>query len=152
MKHIQKFLLVVLLTTIHQFSFSQIVKKSQQTVFITDVNSVNRVTVISVDYLEMLTGKAAVRAARKNGEAEFDINAKGDSTWYVPNDYYVVNNNKTIRKFELSRNADILIIKENGSTLTKSTIKLLKNNYKDQLFTINLNDKKIVQIKQIYTP
>src|SRR5882757_10067776 len=52
---------------------------------------------IDADYIQFLMDDDAVKAAKKHGEAQMDIGQKGDTSWYVPDDYYILNDNPKIR-------------------------------------------------------
>jgi hypothetical protein len=116
------------------------------------VSSNGKDFIIDADYVQMLTGKAAINAAKKAGEAEYDINKKKDTVWYVPNDYFVVNSNKATRQLQLSSSAIIYLVKKGGSSLVKSTIARLQNNFKGRLFKIAIKNNEIIKIEEIYTP
>ncbi len=66
---------------------------------------------IDIDYVNFLTGTAAVEAAKEDGYAEQDELGN----WYVPNDYYITNDNKTIRTFQVGLSASIKIVDLAGS-------------------------------------
>ena len=125
---------------------------NQQIALITAVVIKGNSVFITTDFVQMLTGKSAIAAAKKTGEAEYDINKKKDTVWYVPNDYFVVNINKTLRQLQLTSDAVIYLVKEGGSTLVKSTIARLKNNFEGKLFKIHLLKNSIIKIEEIYTP
>ena len=125
---------------------------NHQTTLITAINQGPKHITIDADFVQMLTGKAAVAAAKKNGEAEFDINAKGDTSWYVSNDYYILNVNKKTRKLALAANANIYLVKEGSSKITKSALQTLKRSYEGKLFKILIKQKTVIKIEEIYTP
>ncbi len=77
--------------------FAQSSAADKQTASITAVSIKGSSLTIDADFVQMLTGKAAIKAAKKTGEAEYDLNKKGDTTWYVPNDYFVLNENTKVR-------------------------------------------------------
>lgn len=57
-----------------------------------------------VDYIQFLSGEAAVAAARRKGDAAVDV-VNGDTTYSVFNDYYIVNDDSTTRTLRLSDQA-----------------------------------------------
>lgn len=123
-----------------------------QVSLINSVSTVGNDFVIAADYVQMLTGKAALKAAKKAGDAEYDLTAKGDTTWYVPNDYYVVNDNSKIRNLAVAPTAVIMLVKEGTSRLSKSTVGALKKSYRDKLYRLTIVNDKVVKIEEIYVP
>lgn len=63
---------------------------------------------ISIDYIELLTGDAANKAARAAGEI-----GPGED---VPNDYYIQNTSKQLRQFKVSNSATIKTSTWGGGT------------------------------------
>lgn len=125
-------------------------KNTENIAFIIGIGTDN--ASIQADYVQMLTGTAAVAAARKRGEAEYDINAKADTNWYVPNDYYIVNENPKIRKLSISTDVKIYLVKAGTATLGKSNIAELRQFYQGKLFRLASVGGKVVAITEIYTP
>lgn len=68
---------------------------------------------LTIDYAELLTGKAAVDAAHKDGAIPPDQD-------YVENDYYISNKNPKLRTFPISPSAQIRLLESVGSTDTKA--------------------------------
>ena len=96
--HIPKYFLLLLFSILFKAGCAQSTVTAKETVYITEIKTNGKAPVISVDYVQMLTGKPAINAAKLAGEAEYEVNSKADTTWYVPNDFYLVNKNKAIRK------------------------------------------------------
>lgn len=59
---------------------------------------------VDVDYVQFLSGEAAVAAARRKGDAAVDV-MKGDTVYSVFNDYYIVNDNSQVRTLPLAPQA-----------------------------------------------
>jgi hypothetical protein len=72
---------------------------------------------ISIDYVQFLTGQAAIDAAKTDGVAQKD----SQGHWYVDNDYYIVNDNTKIRTFEVAPTASIKVLKTGSSELKSVT-------------------------------
>jgi len=132
--------------------FAQSNAAGKQTALITAVSITGTVVTIDADFVQMLTGKAAIKAAKKAGEAEYDLNKKGDTTWYVPNDYFVLNENTKVRQLTLSANAQIFLIKEGTSSIAKSNAVKLKRSFEGKLFTLTIINNTVTVITEIYTP
>jgi len=127
-------------------------KAKSEIAFITAINLMGKNSNIDADFVQMLSGKAAITAAKKDGEAEYDINAKGDTSWYVPNDYYILNANTMKRKLALAPNVHIYLFKKGGTIITKSTLQLLKKNYEGKLFRLLVKQMNVIKIEEVYTP
>lgn len=119
--------------------------------YITNTSSSGKNMSLQIDIIQMLTGKDAVFAARKKGEAEYDIK-KGDTTWYVPNDFYIVNNSTRKSKINISPGADILLVREGGSDLVKSTFQKLKHRFEGKIFKLTIKEFMVRKIEEVYTP
>jgi len=124
----------------------------QEIAFITAVNTSGKEISIDADFVQMLTGKAAIKAAKKNGEAEYDINTKGDTSWYVPNDYYISNSSTKTRKFTFASTTLIYLVKEGSSKLIKTYSHQLKQGFEGKLFRLTIMGTKLMRIEEIYTP
>ena len=127
-------------------------KAKQEITLITAVTAQGKNIIVAADFVQILTGKAAVEAAKKAGEAEYDINKKKDTVWYVPNDFFVLNTNPTIRQLQISPDAQILLVKTGSSALVKSSLPKLKNNFMGKLFRLTLRQNEITKLEEIYTP
>jgi len=64
------------------------------------------VNYITIDYVNFLSGDAAIEKAKEDGKAEQDENGK----WFVSNDYYISNDNKAVRTFPLKSNCTIKVV------------------------------------------
>jgi len=104
------------------------------------------------DFVQMLTGKTAIKAAKKAGEAEYDINKKKDTVWYVPNDYFIANESTKTRKLTITPTTQISIVKEGTSKLSKATATQLKKSYKGKLYRLSIANNKVIKLVEIYTP
>ena len=76
---------------------------------------------IDIDYVQFLTGQAAIDAAKTAGDAEQDDHGN----WYVPNDYYIVNDNNQLRTFEVGTSASIKL--DQGTSKKTITFAKLKS-------------------------
>ena len=132
--------------------FAQSSAPIKQISFITAIITNGNFFIIKADFVQMLTGQNAVKAAKIAGEAEYDINKNGDTAWYVPNDYFVVNSNSAIRQLRISPTAQIYLITEGGSALFKSSLSKLKNNFTGKLFRLFLRKNEVIKVEEIFTP
>ena len=68
---------------------------------------------VTLDYIQFLTGKAAVAAARRKGDAQVEV-VNGDSIYSVFDDHYIVNDLVSPRTFPLSEQAIITLWDTSG--------------------------------------
>ena len=152
MKTIFFFFLMFILNLKSENVFAQSSAPITQISFITAINTNGKFFIIKADFVQMLTGQNAVKAAKIAGEAEYDINKNGDTAWYVPNDYFVVNSNSAIRQLRISPTAQIYLVKKGGSALFKSSLSKLKNNFTGKLFRLFLRKNEVIKVEEIFTP
>ncbi len=122
----------------------------EQYTLILKVYSENGKNYVDADYVQYYIGDKAIEEAKKNGDADVFI-ANGKKIYAVPNDYYIVNKNKTIRKIELSDNPFFnLLISDNlkGS----NTFENFKKNYHETLYILRLKNNKIIEVKEVFIP
>ncbi|MBP2832661.1 hypothetical protein J8281_10735 [Aquimarina sp. U1-2] len=102
-----------------QFSYVKRAYKSNDALF------------IEADFIEYYEGRKAVKKAKEYGEAEYDIDKKGDTLYYLFNNYYIHNQNSTTRILELDDKARVRIESinqiSNGFPL-KAFQKIIKSN------------------------
>lgn len=73
---------------------------------------------VTVDYVQFLTGDAAVAAARRKGDAAVDV-VKGDTMYSVFNDYYIVNDQPRLRTLALAPDATFTFWRSGESGLER---------------------------------
>lgn len=102
----------------------------------------------NADYVEMLTGKNALKAAIRNGDADTSFHDNGKiAEIYVPNDYYIVNNNNQLRRLSFSSTTKLALLnRENTGNRT------IDERYKDALFEITIKNNEIVTLTEVYLP
>ncbi|MDY8135678.1 hypothetical protein [Aquimarina sp. 2201CG5-10] len=69
--------------------------------YVNEVFRRNGVIFIEVDEIEYFQGKKAVKKAKENGDAEYDINKNGDTLYFLYNNYYISNKDSKVRILEL---------------------------------------------------
>ncbi len=148
MKALLLFWVIILLS---QISFGQ-AKPTIETSLITSITTSGSTFTLHADFVKMLTGNAAVKAAKKNGEADYDVSDKGDTSWYVVNDYYVLNGSTKTKKLVLSPAAQIYLVKPGTSLVAKSKATVLKQSFEGRLFKLEILNNQVIKITEIYTP
>jgi hypothetical protein len=115
------------------------------------------VNYVDIDYVSFLTGAEAVEKAKADGMAEQDE----DGTWYVPNDYYISNDNPMLRTFPLGSTCSIKIVDLGGSgaeipmkSLTFAQFKAKGPTFDDgeMLMYINVQNGIAVSLEEQYRP
>jgi len=121
---------------------------------IVQVYSKDSATWIDADYVQFLMGDAGLAAAKKHGDAEIGIDKKGDTTWGLPDGYYILNENKKVRSLKLA--GDVEFIGVEGVTPAPPanlTVKYLQSIVKDNLFILAFNTNgEVFRIKQQFIP
>jgi hypothetical protein len=109
---------------------------------------------VDADFIQFLYGDKAIAAARKNHDAEMSVK-DGDTTYSVPNDYYILNENSKIRTLALDNQVKCtaVVYEDSRVVLKEVTLDQLKAKYKDNIYIITLGkDSLITQIKEQYVP
>ena len=121
--------------------------------FIKDVINQNNRTYLKVDFIQFFTFEQAIEEAKKRGDAEYDIEENGDTTYFVYNDYYIANDNPKLRTFRLTDSTKIEFLEVLGDTATnfKNAEKAMKR-VEFSPFIITTEDGKVISLKEVYTP
>lgn len=110
---------------------------------------------IDADYIQYLTGQSAIDAAVKKHEADTFQTEDGKIHVDVPDDYFIVNDNKKIRRLFLDKNCSIeLVINPDGiPPIINNSLQSLKKVGHESPFLLTLNDKGfVIKIKEIFVP
>lgn len=121
--------------------------------FIRDVVNIDNRTYLKVDFIQFFKFDQAIEEARKRGDAEYDIEENGDTTYFVYNDYYIANDNPKIRTYRLTSSTVIKFLEVLGDTATdfKQSHTALKR-VEFSPFIIVTRDGETMSLKEIYTP
>ena len=108
---------------------------------------------IDADYIQFLMDEDAVKAAKKAGEAKMDIDEKGDTSWNVLDDYYIVNDNPKIRTLKLAGNFEYVALTQGTTAVKKSAVDFLKASIKGNIFILTINSNgEVTKVEQQYVP
>lgn len=110
---------------------------------------------IDADYIQYLTGQAAIDAAIKRHEADTFQTEDGKTHVDVPNDYFIVNDNKKIRRLLLAKSCliDLVINPDGIPPINDNSFQSLKKVDNESPFLLTFNDKGVViKIKEIFVP
>ena len=123
-----------------------------------DINEVIKsgdTTFINADYIQFLTGQEAINAAISHHQADTFKTDDGKIQIGVPNDYYIVNDNKKIRRLQIDKNCvfHLELNPDRFHEIKDNSLESLTKIYKDSPFILTLNDKNIVvEIKEVFLP
>lgn len=123
--------------------------------YIDAVKEQNGVQIINADYVQYLTGKAALNAAIAKGDVERNFDKNGKPEWYIPNDFYIVNDNKKTRKLILDKSCTyhLLTSENNLPTLANQSFSDFKTNFSEKLFKVFFNKNgSVSKIEEVYMP
>jgi hypothetical protein len=112
---------------------------------------------VDVDYVQFLSGEAAVVAARRKGDAAVDV-VNGDTVYSVFNDYYIVNDSPSLRTLRLAPQASFTLWRsgENGLERYPATPAKLQANVPRTLtlspFIIETKQGVVLKADEQYVP
>jgi len=122
--------------------------------YITEVFSEAGKKFIKMRPVQFLWGSEAVIEAKKDGEAEYNIDTvTKDTNWYVPNDYHIVDREESEFKLIISDKVKVSIC--DPVELKKTTIKELHKKIEKieyRPFEIAVENGKVTIIQEIYIP
>lgn len=110
---------------------------------------------IDADYIQFFTGEQAVREAKKRGDVEKSVNDKGDTIYSLPDDIYIVNENRKVHSIPLGSYAEIQLLQNNGgeAAWVKGDVNQLKERISgDAVFILTIENGVITRIRQQYLP
>lgn len=126
-----------------------------QYAIITNVFLDSNTTIIEADYIQFLTGNAAIDAAKKANEADTFLKKDGTIEYVVPNDYFIVNENKKIRQLPLAKNClfDLLQNTDRIPSITDNSLKSFEMIFDKNPFILTFDDKGfVVKIQEVFVP
>ncbi|MEJ8841834.1 hypothetical protein WG954_05515 [Lacibacter sp. H375] len=112
-------------------------------------------TFIDADYIQFLTGDAAIEAAKKRQDIDTFVTPSGKREFAVPNDYFILNESKKIRRLPVAKDCvfDLIHNPDRLHPVFENSLKSLQIIFNDSPFILTLNDKgSIVKIKEVFLP
>lgn len=109
---------------------------------------------ITIDYVDFLTGQAAIDKAVADGKAEIDEHGN----YSVPNDYYISNENPMLRTFELSPSCAIRVVNQSHApdlkSVTFTQFKTMGPTFgaEEMLMHIDVKDGVVQSLKEEFRP
>lgn len=126
--------------------------------YINNIAKNDSIYFLNVDIIEVLTGDSAIVVAKKLGQAELEISESGDTNWFVPNDYFILNEKNDSVKIQVDENCKIAIYISDESTNFQSkgksiNVEELKSYLSEgRIFELTIADEKVKAIKEFWTP
>ncbi len=123
--------------------------------FIKNLTEKNGKNYIVTDFVDFLTHEKAIEKAKQNGDADFDINKKGDTIYFVYNDYYVSNVNSKLRTLELVSDIKIELwnYPKNNGIFNKVNINEFKNHLSNEpIMILKIKNGIVTEMREQYVP
>lgn len=129
-------------------------EKVQQYAFITNIIERPDSTYLDADYIQYLTGDSAVAAAAKKGDLDTTQNADGTVSTDVVNDYYILNDNKRVRRIPIATDCryDLLLSMDRVVKINENSLESLKKIYKETPFLLTIENGEIIEVKEVFIP
>ena len=128
----------------------------RQFAYIKNLQQKNGKWICTADYIEFYMGDKAVQVAKKRGDATADTGANGKITYFVYNDYYIVNDSKQLQSLAVSPAVVIKLVDFSGGQLkmrNSSFDELLNLKHRDSYpFILGISAGVIKSIIQQYVP
>jgi hypothetical protein len=110
---------------------------------------------IRIDYVEMYTGAEAVAKAKEDGSPVVEVDDEGHE--YIPNDYYIRNNNPLVRTLPLAAGCAIRLLDMSGGPVATveadfAGLTAALADHPRILLVIGLVDGVVTDIEEFYVP
>ena len=105
--------------------------------------------------MDFLNNEKAIEKAKQNGDADFDVNKKGDTIYFVYNDYYISNVNPKLRTLELIPEIRIELWnypKNNGVFNTVNINELKDHLSSEPIMILKIKNGIIIEMREQYVP
>lgn len=141
------------------------VEGDQQMAYIQSAFKKDNIVYVDMDDIKFLMGEEAFEAAKKHGGLDtsyMEVDGKDSMTVGLPNDYYILNDSKKIRRVRASKNiiTETIYWGEENYYLKPISIDsfctLFKNDefdrYRSTPFSVTTRNGELVKIQEVYTP
>ena len=148
--------LILLLSCQSNSSKQNISGTTEQYAYITNITENTDSTFITANCVQYLTGDSAIEAAKKEHQADTTV-IDGKTHIDVPDNYYISDENKKIRRLKLSKQIvfDLLLDLDRVDPAKKikdNSLISFRKIYKDNLFLLSISNNEVVKIKEIFLP
>jgi hypothetical protein len=117
------------------------------------VNIENGATTLDLDYVQFLIGNRALAEAIKRGDAEEEVDDRGVKHYFVPNNYYIVNDHKNTKKVKLSPNVKVMIADAGSGKLYEGSLDELRQRIQfGSPFVVKIQKGQIVSVQEYVIP
>jgi hypothetical protein len=125
----------------------------EETCFIKKIAEENGQVFVYADYIQRLDGEKAIEEAKKRGDADTAI-VDGKMVFDVVNDYYIINDNPTLRKLPLDPVAkfELVVNPDRFDGKVKNTLQGLKLIYEDTPFILTIKNGRVIKVFEIFVP
>jgi hypothetical protein len=125
----------------------------EETCFIKKIVEEKGQVFIYADYIQRLDGDKAIEEAKKRGDADTAI-IDGKMVIGVVNDYYIINDNPTVRKLLLDSVAkfELVVNPDRYDGKVKNTLQGLKLVYEDTPFVLTIKNGRVIKVFEIFVP
>ncbi|MCB2355154.1 hypothetical protein [Clostridium estertheticum] len=144
-------------TKAHSIVNNKLIIKSKQIGYISNVYDKNGKRYLSFDDVKFLIGNDAIEAAKNDGNALYE-----DGKYYVYDDYYIFDNNKTIKNYVIASTASLNVLRFlinplnndiSNQPTTYSTFKRVANSMNEHMLCyIYTQNDIVVKVEGQYTP
>jgi hypothetical protein len=130
------------------------IEKKQQYTFIRGVIEKSDSTYLEVDYIQYLTGDSAIAAAKRMGDLDTFQTADGITHEDVPNDYYILNESKKLRRIPIANECkyDLLLFLDRIKKVDENSLASLKRIYDDSPFLLTISNGEVIEVKEVFVP
>jgi hypothetical protein len=110
--------------------------------------------IINVDDVEYFNGPNVVEEAKKRHRADTSYGKDGKMDVFVPDDYFIVNDDKRIRKLYMPATTPIHMDSEIAGKEAKNidSYAYFSKHYKNSLFMLTVKDDRIMSLKEVFLP
>ena len=123
--------------------------------YITGIEKTHDSVMLKADYVDFFNGPNVLEEAKKRHRADtaFDRNGKITDI-FVPDDYFIVNDDKTVRTLYLPTDAPISMDTEIAGTKSNkiNSYGYFSKHYENSLFLIKVKNSRVESIKEVFLP
>ena len=123
--------------------------------YIIGIEKIQDSTVLMVDRVDFFSGPNVVEEAKNRHLADTAYDKSGKITdIFVPNDYFIVNDDKTVRNFHLPASSPITMDTEIAGTKSNkiNSYDYFSKHYQNSLFLLKVNNKQVESIREVFLP
>jgi hypothetical protein len=135
-------------------SYAAVEKEVKEvTCFIKKMSEEKGQVFIYADYIQRLDGEKAIEEAKRRGDADTAM-IDGKMVIGVVNDYYIINDNPTIRKLPLDLAAKFEFVEnpDRYGGKVQNTLQGLRLIYEDTPFVLTIKNGRVVKVFEIFVP